>query len=111
MRHTAKLPPFTIASGQTASNAFVLDGVKKHLSIFEIMAPAGMTGTELTIQVSDTKVPSDWYDYEEAGAVKEIAAGETAVVGPIGGRAIRVVSQAAEGADRSVPLFAVLMGV
>jgi hypothetical protein len=105
MDHVAKLPPLVIDDGETASSPLILEKSKKHLTVFTLQAPATLTAL-LTVQVSDQKVPVVWRNYQEPpGTDVTLAQGDAITIGPLGARALRVLSAGAEGAERSIAVL------
>lgn len=95
-KYVCDLPSLTISSGGTQSGA--IGGFSDAVALV-LYAPAALTGT-VTIQIEPTDTGTAWVDLGSGGSDVTIGAGNSVTVEPVGFRQLRVVSSAAEGADR-----------
>ncbi len=92
----------TIASGQTASGAIDLQG----LLLCQLIMPSALTGTSISFQSSHDNVTfNDVYNDTNTQITITVAVDRTYNIDPkdfAGVRYLKIVSNASEGADRSI---------
>jgi hypothetical protein len=107
MSHDARLEDLVIPSGQSASNAIINPVGIQNIIELVIYGAATFTGTTITVQVSPVQNPSagDWYNFQfTPGTDVVIAAGKAVRVACRCIKAIRLLSNGAEAADRVCPI-------
>lgn len=108
MSHDARLEDLVIPSGQTVSNAIITPVGIQNIVEMVIYADAAFTGTTITVQVAPLQSPAagDWKNFQfTPGTDVVIAAGKAVRVACRCIKAIRLLSNASEGAARTCPVI------
>lgn len=99
------LPTLVIANGGTESDALDYQDLR-HVESLTIFGPSALTGVA-TVEVAPTRTPvaADWVALQSGGADVTITADKATTIHPGVAQALRIVSSAAEGAERSFPVI------